>query len=310
MLFPEEIFVKDFLPNIRVILAKEFYKRNYSQTQIAEILGITQARVNGYLKSNYNEAIKNLEKIGIKSEDVELLINNSLAEVPIDKFYILRTIHSFWQNILSSGKVCNYHYKISGLSSNCTICLKPELATDFMEELRMKNELKEAFKTFSSSPLALKIVPQINTNIAYSKKRAEKTQDIMAFPGRIVKFMDTLRILGEPEFGASTHLAKMLLQAHLKNNEIRACLYIKFDKLILRSIKELNINYDFNELKDNKEDPVVFSFKEFLKRNQVPTVLIDEGRKNYEAVCYIFGKSPIDVVKLALIIAEKYTLLS
>jgi Predicted transcriptional regulator len=68
MLFPEEIFVKEFLPNIRVILAHELYKRNYSQTKIAEILGITQARINGYLKSSYEKSLDNLQMMGLKKK--------------------------------------------------------------------------------------------------------------------------------------------------------------------------------------------------------------------------------------------------
>jgi Uncharacterized conserved protein len=308
MLFPEEIFVKFFLPNIRIVLANELSKKGYSQTQIAEILGITQARVNGYLKSNYNQAIEGLQKIGIDNEDLRLILDNYLSEESINKFHTLRILYTFWQNKLISGKICNFHYKVSGLDSTCTICLKQDLASDMIENLRMKNELKEAFKILSSSPFVFKIIPQINTNIVYSKKKAEKIQDIMAFPGRIIRYMNTLKILGEPEFGVSTHLAKMLLLAHLKNSSIRSCTYIKYDETILKIIKKLDLIFDFNLLKENKEDPVVYSFKEFLKSKGPPTILIDEGRKNYEPVCYIFGKNPYEVAKIVLLIAENYTL--
>jgi len=309
MLFPEEIFVKEFLPNIRVILAHELYKRNYSQTKIAEILGITQARINGYLKSSYEKSLDNLQMMGLKKEDITLLVDNFFSENGIDKFFALRMINSYWQNLLANGKICQYHYKMAGLNQNCTICLKSNIASDFLEDVRMKNELKEAFKLLNSSPFFPYIMPQINTNIAYAKDKAEKINDVLAFPGRIIKYKSGIKILADPEFGASNHLAKMLILAHKKDNSIRSCIDIKFDKSILKIIKELEIEYNYNLRYDDEEDPVVFSFREYLKNKKIPRILIDDGRKGYESICYIFGKNPIDIAKTTLLIAEKYTLM-
>lgn len=307
MIFPEELFVKEILPKIRIILSNELYKKGFSQTKIANVLGITQARVNFYLKQNIELAYKKLEKMGINKLELFFIIQNILNEKIFDKVTILKMIRNFWLNILVSGAICNYHVNLAKLPFDCSICLKPPLKI-LNEKEKMIKEIKEAVKILESSNIFYLLIPEININIAYSLPKANKREDILSFPGRLIKYKTKLKAISEPEFGSSQHLAFMLIEAHKKNHKIRACMYIKYDEFILRIIKKLKLNYDFNYNKKelNVEDPVLISFQKYLKERDVPTILIDKGGYGLEPICYIFGKKPKEIVDISLKISEEY----
>ncbi len=56
-----EIAVKEILPSIRALLAKELSKK-YTQKQIAEVLGTTQPAISRYLKQARGKKAKELLK--------------------------------------------------------------------------------------------------------------------------------------------------------------------------------------------------------------------------------------------------------
>jgi len=305
MLFPEEIFVKQFLPNVRILLTHELNSKGFTQVKIANILGITQARVNAYLKMKREKALKIINRLGFNSFEVETLIKNLTNEKEIDKNIVLRVIYYYWKQQVSQGLLCKYHILKSNIEQTCNICLTN---IDLNEKFKMVEEIKKAAKLIENSTFFHFVMPQVNTNLAYALPNARTINDVLAFPGRLVKIRNTVRSIGEPEFGASKHIASMLLLAYYNNSQIRSCMCIKFDNEILRILKLLNLKIDFNFPKNRKEaDPVLKAFKRFLELKNVPDVLIDRGGYGLEPVCYIFGKNPMQVVTIALKIAERYS---
>lgn len=61
-MLPCEKMAKFYIPALRVSIAKDLSKLGKTQTEIANILGITQAAVNKYLSGNYSSDIKRMEK--------------------------------------------------------------------------------------------------------------------------------------------------------------------------------------------------------------------------------------------------------
>jgi len=306
MLFPEELFIKEILPNLRIVLTKKLEMKGYSQSKIAKIIGVTQARVNSYTKEDLNKALSKLEEIGFNVDELKLLLDSILDEGIIDQVYILRILRNYFISALVSGQLCKYHIKIANLPPNCDVCLKYK-EPDFGERQKMVRELKEAAERLLSVKEFYFLIPEVYTNLAYTTKNPESLKDVLSFPGRIIKFKNEAKIISDPEFGASKHIASMLLEANKANPEIRACLCIKYDKRILKLLKEKKIDFAFNNAKKKIEnDPVVEAFKNFLSKNKLPQVLIDKGGKNLEPVCYIFGKNPTEVVNIAIDLSKSY----
>ncbi|RPI99558.1 MAG: bifunctional hydroxymethylpyrimidine kinase/phosphomethylpyrimidine kinase, partial [Deltaproteobacteria bacterium] len=79
-----------------------------------------------------------------------------------------------------------------------------------MERYRVIQELKKAFELAKKENVG-HLVPEVSSNLGYALPGAEGIEDVAAFPGRIVRFKDTVVSFGDPEFGASRHIAKMIM---------------------------------------------------------------------------------------------------
>ena len=308
MLLPEEIFVKKVLPRLKFLLTVRLYDKGYTQNKLSKILVISQPMINNYLKLRTRgeyEFFEELEKIGVKRRDIEELVDYIAEEKVSDNVTLIRILENFWRNLVSSGAICSYHIKIANLNPECDVCLAKKIQPQNKEE--MVEEIKTALKILENSTEFHRIVPEINTNIAYSLPNAKFKFEVLSFPGRLIKFKQRIKAIAEPEFGASTHLANMVILAHSRNKRIRSCIYIKYNKKIQKVLDKMGLDYKFNLNLKSEDDPVLFSFKKFLEENEVPTILIDKDREGFEPVCYIFANNPIEVAKLAVEIANEYS---
>ena len=80
MKLTNEIVLKNFIPAIRVSVAKELATNyNLNQFEIGELLGITQAAVSKYLSGSYSETIKFLEQTSRVKETSKQIVGKIVA---------------------------------------------------------------------------------------------------------------------------------------------------------------------------------------------------------------------------------------
>jgi predicted fused transcriptional regulator/phosphomethylpyrimidine kinase len=68
-------------------------------------------------------------------------------------------------------------------------------------------ELKKAVDILKEEKVGY-LIPEVSSNLGYALPNAEGSQDVAAFPGRIVRFKDSIAFSSDPEFGGSKHIAK------------------------------------------------------------------------------------------------------
>jgi hydroxymethylpyrimidine/phosphomethylpyrimidine kinase len=136
--------------------------------------------------------------------------------------------------------------------------------------------------------------------------------EIAGIPGRITVARERLRTLSEPEFGASYHLANVLLAAREKNREIRAAINLLFNERIERAMREvlkLEI-YKFNRASlpsdaTDKNLAVAWAVRKATNElGRTPDAVVDEGGYGVEPATYIFGSSAVDVADKSIRIAR------
>lgn len=91
-------------------------------------------------------------------------------------------------------------------------------------------ELDEAAARLSRVPSAQRLVPEVRMNLARALPWAEGVRDVAAFTGRITcdgrgRFV----FCGPPAFGASSHIARVLLAAMARNPRVRAAASCRLD---------------------------------------------------------------------------------
>ena len=74
------------------------------------------------------------------------------------------------------------------------------------------------------------LIPEVSSNLGYALPGAEGAEDVAAFPGRIVRLKDTVASLSDPEFGASRHIAKIILTVMHFDPEYCSAMNIRYSR--------------------------------------------------------------------------------
>ncbi|MCL7387818.1 MAG: transcriptional regulator [Thaumarchaeota archaeon] len=294
------------MPAIRGLVALELRKSGLSQSRIATLLGITQAAVSLYLSKDPDYYKKKLQSIGIPLDEadklVKLVSNDMLESVGKAN----ETFCAFWKGMLSRGLLCDYHKSLYPSLGECDVCLKaPEHPS--VEHMEILKDMEHALSMLEESSYFVKLIPEVAVNIAMSLKDAKSEMDVAAVPGRIVALRDRPKSMSRPEFGASKHMAKVLLRVRSVKNEVRAVMNMKYDEGVEAAVKKLGMNLAYTEKGDaSGEEAVIEAIAAAFRKYNDLDVVFDKGGVGLEPMTYIFGKSATDVVRKALRIARGY----
>ena len=83
-------------------------------------------------------------------------------------------------------------------------------------------------------------IPQVGSNLVYAKADSSTVEDAAALTGRIIATIRGPVACGEVAYGASSHLASVVIEAQRLDGEIRAGLNIKADD-VARRLKEIGL---------------------------------------------------------------------
>src|SRR5208337_4004239 len=66
------------------------------------------------------------------------------------------------------------------------------------------------------------LIPEVRSNLVYAKKGARTRDDVLAVDGRITVVQGMPRAAGKPRFGASSHMARLLIELRKVDPSVRA----------------------------------------------------------------------------------------
>jgi hydroxymethylpyrimidine/phosphomethylpyrimidine kinase len=157
------------------------------------------------------------------------------------------------------------------------------------------------------------IIPEVQSNLGYALPYANKAEDIAAIPGRIIRIEEETGTFGDLAFGASRHIASIILSAMKYNMDYRCAMNIRFSEDIINICMSLGFDVDNFDRSDEPDDT---KFKEgyslkwgidsvLSKRNSIPDIIFDRGDLGKEPMIRVLGKNPADVVDKVLSISKK-----
>jgi len=157
------------------------------------------------------------------------------------------------------------------------------------------------------------IIPEVQSNLGYALPYACKAEDIAAIPGRIIRIGEETRTFGDPAFGASRHIASIILSTMKYNVDYRCAMNIRFSEDIIDICMSLGFdvdNFDRSDEPDDTKSKEGYSLKWGIdsvlsKRNSIPDIIFDRGDLGKEPMIRVIGKKPADVVDKVLIISKK-----
>jgi hydroxymethylpyrimidine kinase/phosphomethylpyrimidine kinase len=176
-----------------------------------------------------------------------------------------------------------------------------------IERYRVVQELKRAFDLLKREKGGF-LIPEVSSNIGYALPGAEGVPDVAAYPGRIVRFKDAVASLGDPEFGASRHVAKIILTVMDFDPEYCSAMNIRYSKEILARLKRKGFligrfdrRLEPKQVKEKEGSSLEWGVQEVLRRlKKVPDFIYDEGDVGKEPMIRVLGRNPVEVVQKIL----------
>jgi len=175
---------------------------------------------------------------------------------------------------------------------------------DERQEVLIK--LKQAVDVFISDERSYLLIPEIRTNIGYALNNANTVNDVAAIPGRLTVAFNRVIYCLPPAFGASDHVARVILTAMQYDKEKRSVINIKYYDEIVK-----NLPMDNTFLFNRKEEPEESRRKEghtmnymmelaYKKLGKIPNYAVDLGEHGKEPTIFVIDADPLIVVKKTL----------
>jgi hydroxymethylpyrimidine kinase/phosphomethylpyrimidine kinase len=172
------------------------------------------------------------------------------------------------------------------------------------ERYRVIEDLEEAFEALQAETHVGWLIPEVSSNLGYALPLAQYKNDVAAFPGRIIKVQDDIATINPPAFGASQHIASIILTVMEHNPSFRSAMNIRYSSAIIHACKEAGLHIvgfdrceEPQEITEEEGRSLAWGVRKVLARTgEVPDVIYDEGGWGKEAMVRILGKDPGEVV--------------
>ncbi|MGD2269433.1 MAG: bifunctional hydroxymethylpyrimidine kinase/phosphomethylpyrimidine kinase [Desulfobacterales bacterium] len=149
------------------------------------------------------------------------------------------------------------------------------------------------------------IIPEVRSNLGYALPGAQEYQEIAGFPGRISQIGDRVFAYRPAEFGASRHIARVILAAMKHKPELRSAMNIRFNQDILAACRKLGLqmaSFDRSrepqDVKGREGSTLEWGTSAALQGMEgLPDLVYDKGEVGKEPMIRILGKNPMEVVQ-------------
>jgi hydroxymethylpyrimidine/phosphomethylpyrimidine kinase len=148
--------------------------------------------------------------------------------------------------------------------------------------------------------IPLDLVPEVGINVGYALPGARGPEDVCALQGRIVRVGGHLEPIGRAAFGASRHIARIILTAMRFDPASRSATNLKYRPQNARRLRSARLRLASF---DRGREPEGVSTMEWgteqaiVEAGAIPDVIYDEGAVGKEGMMRVLGRDPEDVLR-------------
>ena len=143
-------------------------------------------------------------------------------------------------------------------------------------------------------------VPEVGTNLAYALPGAEEAEDVCALRGRIQRVGTGVAVTGGADFGASKHVARVVLAAMRFDASMRSATNLKYAPENLRRLERARLRlgtFDRSKQPEGTSTMEWGTTAAIREAGRVPDAIHDPGAVGKEGMIRVLGRSPEDVVR-------------
>lgn len=212
MKFIEEVVVDAFLPTLRSMLAEDLRDRGLTQTEVADLLGISQSAVSKYAHGEVerhpavltDDRVRDLvERVGAglasgEMSRVQALVEAEVTIRALERGDLLATLH---EDAMPALAEYDGDFSVHDADS------------DVRDAERALASVRRGLRTLENASGFAALIPAVGSNLVECLPDGDRIDDVVAVPGRIVDIKGRATVPADPEFGASEHVARVLLAA-------------------------------------------------------------------------------------------------
>ncbi|MDN7023524.1 phosphomethylpyrimidine kinase [Methanoculleus sp. FWC-SCC1] len=160
------------------------------------------------------------------------------------------------------------------------------------ERAQVMRSLEQAVGMLAQS-MDVRLIPEVGMNIAYALPDPRSRDDVAAVQGRIVKLGDQVHPVGTVAFGASDHVARIVMTAMKFDPAIRSAANIRFSEALLPEFDTMM--FEVCSFDRASEPPGVQTMDWGVAsccRDGMPDVIYDRGAVGKEPMIRILGEDP------------------
>jgi len=176
------------------------------------------------------------------------------------------------------------------------------------EKFKVLENVSSAARMIEEHSEFLPYIAEVGTQVAMALPYASAPQQVAAVEGRILKFREAAKAVGSVRFGASSHVARIILTAMKHDPSSRAALNLRYDPELVKAFEKtgwLVSSFDRKleppSAKTVEGGTLVWGVEEAIKAvGKVPDVIYDLGEVGKEPMIRVLGPSATSVVEKAL----------
>jgi len=172
--------------------------------------------------------------------------------------------------------------------------------------------LRKAMEELETLDYGGLLVPEVQVNLCEAIPLARNHSEVAGIKGRIVRWGDRMRSVGCPAFGASRHVANIVLTAMGFDPFMRAAINIKFEEDWIPLLEASPLDVAFFSRKD---EPIKVKEREgstlewgvnrvCSRLDRVPDIIYDRGDVGKEPMIRIIGRNALTVVEKAKMVLD------
>jgi hydroxymethylpyrimidine kinase / phosphomethylpyrimidine kinase / thiamine-phosphate diphosphorylase len=156
------------------------------------------------------------------------------------------------------------------------------------------------------------LIPEVRSNLGYALPGAASHEEIAAVPGRISQVGNKVIACRNPAFGASRHIARVIMAAMMHDPEMRSAMNIKYSPEIIDACRSTGFriaSFDRRdepaEVKEREGSTLEWGTQRALQgASEFPDLICDEGDVGKEPMIRVLGHSPMEVADKVFRIAK------
>ncbi len=193
---------------------------------------------------------------------------------------------------------------------------QPDLAT----EIDMSGRMTIALEEIEACREFVVLIPEVRTNMVFAQPHAKTPDEVMAIDGRITKVNGMPRAAGKVRFGASSHMARLIIELMKTDPSVRAGIDFANSAGFSDWLSDYCIQQGWvYAMIDRRTEPAELMIAEGssmqwkaqeavrVAGGSVPKIICDAGGMGKEPVCIIVGKEPIGIVRDVCVIARAHS---